>query len=134
MLSAGNWFTITPNSVLLFNGPDMISQVPCKDRTRKYVMICLTSYMILVWNQGSGDPGRDNLILSSFFRCLNNPFYKNRAQQNEIQIKFENGNISLKYIVKPQKQFRSVICPLRKKMKFDQNSDAKQFEISCFVS
>ena len=35
----------------------MISLVPCKDRTRKYVMICMTSYMILVWNQGSGDPG-----------------------------------------------------------------------------
>ena len=34
----------------------MMSLVPCKDRTRKYFMICMTSYMILAWNQGSGDP------------------------------------------------------------------------------
>ena len=36
----------------------MISLVPCKDRTRIYVMIFMTSYiMTLLWNQGGCDPG-----------------------------------------------------------------------------
>ena len=44
----------------------IIPLVPCKNRTGQYVMICMTSYMILVWNQGSGDPGY--WFLSGFFK------------------------------------------------------------------
>ena len=53
-------------------GSYMISLVPCKDRTRKYVMICMTSYMILVWNQGSGDPGMlgQKIDKKCFKKCI----------------------------------------------------------------
>ena len=52
-------------------GSYMISLVPCKDRTMKYVMICMTSYMILVWNQGSSDPG---LFCNCYFYFATNMY------------------------------------------------------------
>ena len=54
-------------------GSYMISLVPFKDRTRKYVMICMISYMILVWNQGSGDTGH-----GICFRLLHILFWRSK--------------------------------------------------------
>ena len=63
----------------------MISLVPCKDPTRKYVMICMTSYMILVWNQGSGDPVDQRLnvkVNKSFFQ---NFFFRVFYKENFLE-------------------------------------------------